>query len=102
MKIKLTKKWKQLFSPIPNLGKSSDAVWNYIYLRCLRRPYCGGIRDEWVGMATLGTINTRVGPTRRSITLAQQDAERLAVELLRDIRDGTRALMVEYEMGEDD
>ena len=93
MKLKLTRKW------IPVMRDSSVAECGSICLRCNPVPIllC---RNNWRGKASMGEIE-RAGPRRRSITLARQDAERLAVELLRDIRDGTKAIMEQYGMGED-
>jgi len=52
----------------------------------------------WVGEAHIGCGATqaaisRTGPVRRSIISARRDAERLAVELLFDIRDGVNDLL---------
>lgn len=117
MKVKLTSKWKQL--PYSSL---SNAVWGSIRLRCdyswyTTRPSANvGSRmlKRWVGEASIlcpscnkhtniiGTSYSRVGPRRTSIKLARRDAEKLAVELLRDFRDGTKNLMKYYNMDEDD
>ncbi len=97
MKVKLTKKWKRR----PH-SHSFDAVYGYIYLRCYHYP-SSMFKNGWAGIVRIYDCKTeRIGPIRKSIKAAQQDAQRLAVELLRDIRDGTKALMDYYEMGEDD
>lgn len=92
MKIKLTKRWKRK----PH-SKSSDAAWKGIYLLCYR---CVG-EDMWVGYASMGVIHKLTGPTRKSVAAARRDAERLAVELLLDIRDGTKLLMAKYGVDDD-
>jgi hypothetical protein len=104
MKIKLTKRWKRR----PH-SESSDAMCGYIHLKCDFRIVGNknqGVnltkKDlQWAGSASL-VQHTRFGPIQKSIKAAQQDAQRLAVELLQDIRDGTKILMDYYEMGEDD
>ena len=96
MEIKLTTNWKTRIH-----SQSSDAQCGHIYLQCynLVRP-----KNRWSGSASicLGEGFTRMGPIRKSIKAAQQDAKRLAVELLRDIRDGTKELMAYYNIPEDD
>ena len=96
MKIRLTRRWKLL-----PLSSGSDARCDGIYLRC--DPVLPVLWDRtgWIATASMGGIK-RTGPIRRSITLTRQDAEKLAVELLRDIRDGAKAIMDQYGMGEDD
>lgn len=80
---------------------SSSASWGSIYLLCdCRVPYDS--QNRWVGIAMINYVHQKVGPVRKSIKAARRDAERLAVELLRDIRDGTKVLMEQYGMGEDD
>lgn len=93
MKIELTRKWKRK----PH-SRSSDAAWKGIYLLCY---HCVGLPYRWVGQASLGTIIGRPGPTRKSVAPARRDAERLAAELLLDIRDGTKALMAKYGVDDD-
>lgn len=104
MKTKLTEKWRH------NMFHHG-AMFGHIFLQCMKVSNWGNgherktcrPRELWVGVATLGGIHERkLGPNRRSIRAARQDAERLAIELLRDIRDGTKWLMDQYEMGEDD
>ena len=83
MKVKLTKEWKRH-------GKSYDAKWNRTLLMCS----CGCHRgqDSWRGQATMGIFH-RGGPDRETVAAAQRDAERFAVEILLDIRDGTEVLL---------
>lgn len=90
----VTERWKQKVH-----SDSFSAKWGDIRLTCTR---IFGNRREWVGGANLNLTHRRVGPIRTSIKLAKKDAQRLAVEVLRNIRDGTKALMDKYEMGEDD
>ena len=91
MKIELTRRWKRK----PH-SRSSDAVWKGIYLQCYHsRP------DIWVGHVSMGVVHKLTGPTRKSPAAAQRDAERLAVELLLDIRDGTKAIMAQYGVDDD-
>ena len=94
MKIELTRKWKLK----PHGSQSSSAGWKGVYLLCY---HCVGLPDRWVGMAALGAVHELTGPNRKSPAAARQDAERLAVELLLDIRDGTKALMAEYGVDAD-
>ena len=49
----------------------------------------------------MGVIHKLTGPTRKSVAAARRDAERLAVELLLDIRDGTKLLMAKYGVDDD-
>lgn len=93
-KMKLTERWKNRIYSL-----SSDAMCGHIHLQCY---HLVGIKNQWSGSASISIGHKLVGPARKSIKAAQQDAERLAVELLRDIRDATKALMDQYEMGEDD
>lgn len=79
-----------------------SAMFGDIYLQCIdmSRFYS---EKRWAGIAILNSVGIqKVGPNRMSIRAARRDAERLAVELLRDIRDGTKALLASYNMGEDD
>ena len=97
MIVKLTKKWRKF---LPN-SKSYYATYGYIILSCYHYSDSFG-KNQWSGIAPINNMSKLVGPIRKSVEAAQQDAQRLAVELLRDIRDGTKALMDYYEMGEDD
>ena len=92
MKIELTKRWKR--KPYSN---SSTATWKGIYLLCY---HCVGLPDKWVGYVSIGSIHRLTGSNRKSVAAARRDAERLAMELLLDIRDGTKALMAEYGVGD--
>lgn len=99
MKIQLTKKWKQR-----SYSYSSDASYGHIHLECYHfLPSIAG-PNRWYGAAStrLHEWIERIGPIRKSPKLAKQDAERLAVELLLDIRDGTKALMEQYGIDKDD
>lgn len=106
-KIKLTKNWKKLIH-----SRASDAHWGVIYLRCQPTLVCGTRStqrynrgkgcDLWAGSAGIAGLGVRTGGIRKSEDKAKQDAIELAVELLRDIRDGTEALMKYYQMGEND
>lgn len=82
---------------------SYNAVWKSIYLQCdpitlITKPDS----YEYIGWVRLFPFHRRHGPIRKLMEAAKQDAQRLAVELLQDIRDGTKSLMDYYEMGEDD
>lgn len=94
-KIRLTKRWKNRIH-----SNSSDAWCGHIHLQCF---HLTGIKNRWSGNAfIINHVIGRIGPIRKSIKEAQQDAKRLAVEVLRDVRDGTKVLMDHYGMGEDD
>lgn len=92
MKIKLTKRWKQQ----PN-SLTSIAWCRNIKLQCKYEHWLSSFHS----IVSLMDIE-RTGLTRKSAKAAQQDAERLAVELLLDIRDGTKALMEQHGISEDD
>ena len=94
VKLKLTKPWENRIH-----SESSFATWHQCYLICEQGFYYR--QDEYVGTVRIGNFS-RSGKTRRSAKAAKQDAERLAVELLRDIRDGAKALLEQHGMGEDD
>lgn len=94
MKVELTRKWTH------TIRCSSVAEWKGIKLLCYDRG--GGWGEHgWAGQASLGFID-REGPRRESAAAAQRDAERLAVELLLDIRDGAQAIMAEYGVKKED
>lgn len=93
MKIELTREWKKTVDK-----KSSTAFWKDISLYCQYNHLSG---RGWIGRAEFFRIH-RYGGVRKSMEMAQQDAEDAAVELLLDIRDGTRMLMSQYGIGEDD
>jgi len=113
MKIKLTQKWKQC-----GYGKASDAFWNDIYLRC-EKDYTTN-RQVFIGTASLhpverplgekpriiiqrGGVSCKlIGPSRKSVAKARRDAEKLAIELLLNIRDGTDSLIKQYGIIKDD
>jgi hypothetical protein len=94
-KIKLTKKWRRITHSFRSVAK-----WKDIFLSC---DNFSSIKKEkkWSGFISLKG-HTRSGHDMCSEKLAQQDAERLAVELLLDIRDGARALMEKYGIEEED
>lgn len=92
--MKLTKRWKNRIH-----SSSSDAWCGNIHLQCL---HLVGIKNRWSGSASISLTLGRIGPVRKSIKAAQQDAKELVVEVLRDIRDGTKELMDYHGMGEDD
>lgn len=104
--MKLTKEWTQN-PPNSKYPDTSLAYFGYITLKCER---IGGYLCRWTSsVSTTGecqengfSMCSRTGPIRKSQGKARQDAQRLAIELLRDIRDGTKALMDYYSMGEDD
>ena len=101
MKIKLTKNWKQQKHSVWELpAYQSKAMFGIIRLSC-RMVSLPWLYKEWVGQASLGDFK-RNGPVRGSEQKAKQDAERCAIELLRDIRDGTKMLMDKYGMEEED
>ena len=88
MKVELTRGWTH------SIRCSSVAEWKGIHLLCYDRGGAWG-NHGWAALVSLGIVN-REGPRRESPAEAQRDAERLAVELLLDIRDGARAIMEEY------
>lgn len=96
MKTQLTKKWKNRTH-----SESSDAMYGLIHLQCYCYP-SSLLKNRWSGIATISGIDGRTGPIRRSTRAARRDAEGLAIELLRDVRDGAKALLANYDMGEDD
>ena len=96
--LQMTRQW---YRQTPSSCTFSGSIRG-ISLICQRLPRIWNPRETWIGIASLGPVHTKRGPDRRSYKLAQQDAQRLAVDLLRDIRDGTKALMDEYGMGKDD
>lgn len=98
VKLKLTKRWKRFGIAGRFVDQPSRAMCGHIRLLC--QPILWG-DNEWCGSASLGD-EKRSGCIRRSVERAKQDAERLAVELLRDIRDGAKQLLEQYGMGEDD
>ena len=85
MKVELTKEWKQ-----QPYGMSYDAEWKRTLLMCSGGCHKG--QDTWRGQALMGLFH-RGGPDRDSVAKAQRDAERFAVEILLDIRDGTEVLL---------
>lgn len=98
--MKLTKKWKR----IPET-RSSLATFNDIELACshipgndVSYPRCLHTSDRWVGKVSFDTPRMiyRHGPFRASIKLAKQDAEKLAMELFLDVRDGARMIMERF------
>lgn len=93
MKIKLTQKWTNR-----PYSRTSTAGWKNIFLEC---SYCYHVRaDRWIGSASLAGIHQRKGPVRNSVKLARRDAERLAIEVLLDIRDGVEILMKTHQYTE--
>jgi hypothetical protein len=82
--MRLTKEWR----PTPKRGQWI-ARWKDVRLVC---HYDRELRT-YSGHATLSLAHGLGGPSRRRLKQAQQDAERLAVEVLLDIRDGAAVLM---------
>ncbi len=131
IKIKLTRKWKDL-KPTECLQDNSFAEWKVIYLSCRSilhfTPYerldaRTSIRFNevrWIGQVSIGCsggngsnnnplttnikagVYVKTGLKRMSKEMAQRDAERLAVELLQDILDGAKELMDLYEIERED
>ncbi len=105
--VKLTKDWKKFIH-----SRGSHASWGVIHLTCLATLVCGTRStqrynrgkgcDLWAGSASIAGLGVRTGGVRKSEDKAKQDAIELAVNLLRDIRDGTEGLMKFYQMGEND
>jgi len=93
-RIALTKRWANKQHPNHS---TSCALWKDVYLTCVKSVWAA---DEWTGIVYFGSFR-RKGGLRRSREAAQRDAERLAVELLMDIRDGAAAVMEEYGIGEE-
>lgn len=93
MKIKLTEPWARFVH-----SKSSYAIAGTMHL------YCSSVIQStlWQGSVSISGFTSRQRSYRKSEARAKQDAQELAVELLRDIRDGTKMLMERYDMGEDD
>lgn len=91
MKVNLTRKWQKTVDK-----KSSTAFWKDISLYCQYKRLPG---KGWIGRAEFFRIH-RYGGVRKSMEMAQQDAEEAAVAILRDIRDGARMLMSQYGIGE--
>ncbi len=95
IKIKITRRWKK-----PIQSRNSFAMINIGMLWCMDAHWSEGV-PSWIGQARIGQF-TRTGNIRRSEARAREDAEKLAIDLLRDIRDGTKELMDKCGMGEDD
>lgn len=91
---------KDILGPWKNYihSKSSYNFIGQIFLSCYCYPKSLIGRLTWVGMVSLGSIHSLEGPRRRSVELAQRDAEKLAEQLLLDIRDGVKQLMIDYEV----
>lgn len=115
--VKLTKKWKRVPTPEERnhfLCKLSEASWGCVELRCQRvcgfRPGGRWRRNAWnarcfiriPGIFDDTGFAEKCGPDRMSEAAARRDAERLAVEMLQDIQDGTKALMVQHGMDDSD
>jgi len=98
VRLKLTKRWKRFGIAARRPEQPSSAMCGQIRLLC--QPVLWGI-NEWCGSASLGG-EKRSGCVRRSVERAKQDAERLAVELLRDFRDGVKEMLKQHGIGEDD
>lgn len=96
MKINITKKWKRFL-----YSTTSIAIINGGELRCSNVSWLSMYTPSWQGDVRIGCFKIN-GPIRRSEQKAQQDAEQLAIELLRDIRDGAKELVRKCGMGEDD
>lgn len=95
IKIKITRRWKNLIG-----SRNSFALTCVGTLWCIDAHWSEGV-PSWWGEARIYNF-TRRGGIRRSETRAREDAEKLAVDLLRDIRDGTKEFMDKCGMGEDD
>ncbi len=90
--MKLTKKWEKE----PYFGYYK-ATWNNIQL------VWSGLDLGWIGRAQvyLGeNICMRSGLARSSRSLAQKDAEKLAMELASDLKDGAKMVMKRFGNGE--
>lgn len=98
MKLKLTQKWHSGWYSGLSFASIQDIQ---LYCDRLDRQYYVVGKKDYVGHIGLGDIR-RSGPRREYIREARRDAERLAEELLLDIRDGTRDLMCKYGIGEED
>lgn len=91
--MKLTKNWEKE----PYFGYY-ETTWNNIHLLCF------GLDLGWIGRAQVDLgekICMRSGLARSSRSLAQKDAEKLAMELASDLRDGARMVMKRFGNGED-
>lgn len=98
MRLELTQRWKNGW-----FSGQSFAYAHEITLNCDKvDPRFLVVGESYYrGSVRLGDI-VRSGSRREHIREARRDAERLAKELLLDIRDGTAALMRQYDIGEDD
>lgn len=98
MKLKLTQRWKNGWHSCSSFAYAQDIV-----LDCdqIDQRFLVVGEKYHIGSARFGDIR-RLGPKRKHIREARRDAERLAEELLLDIRDGTAALMRKHGIGEDD
>lgn len=97
MKLKLTRRWKNRFR-----SQTSVAYAKGIGLRCEFLHWDSVTTNYWVGSAEIIHGYLKYGLRRRSVKKARQDAERIAIELLRDVRDGAKELMEFHGMGEKD
>lgn len=93
-KIQLTRRWENRIH-----SRSSTAGWKGVYLVC--EPVLWTKGQYWRGQA-YAYGHRKAGPKRRSVAKARRDAERLAVELLIDIRDGVKVLMAKHGIDKDD
>lgn len=73
-------------------------MWHNVMLACCSSMYR---QDEYWGCVSINGFE-RYGKIRRSKKLAMQDAEKLAVELLVDIRDGVKELMKKHGIEDDE
>lgn len=95
IKIRITRKWKR-----QGQSKNSMAQITIGKLWCYDAAWSEGI-PSWRGEVSISGFIRR-GGIRRSEAKAQQDAEKLAIELLLDIGDATKELMIQFDIGEDD
>lgn len=104
MKIKLTR-WHQ------PLTSTYESECGCIQLKCRRiRGSCDGLFDhtyivfkspKWICSIELGGFKRR-GPYRNSSNRAKQDATKLIRELLLDIQNGTKQLMKQHCVTEEE
>lgn len=103
MKAELTEAWNPVCDRGDPTGKSSVAMWHDVRLASEALPSSVWGANRWIGEAMIAPYGNlrRTGPIRKSAAAARRDAEKLAVELLLDIREAARALMVRHGISED-
>ncbi len=99
MQIKLTQRWKRNTRSL-----SSTAKCGPMDLECYCPVHLTRGKRTWTAWVCMSTSSgpQRSGEPRTTEKAARQDAERLVVELLRDIRDSTRVLMDYFDVREND